>query len=128
MPESAQQILETYLGMSADFWVKVLIATVVLLLLLTVLKRLAQVGQIIGIVILLIVLVVIGYKWVCDRSEPAFMTPAVSFVASFFDVPPPAVQPSGTVPPPPFSGVGAPENAPANPPAKQPPPPENSPR
>ncbi len=118
MPESAQQILETYMGMPADFWIKVLIATVVLLLLLTVLKKLAQVGQVIGVVLLLIILGVIGYKWVRDRNEPAFMTPAVSFVASFFDVPAPVVQPSGTMPPVQASGTVAPENQPAKPPAK----------
>lgn len=92
MPESIEHILKSYLDMPADFWVKVLIAAVVLVLLLTVLKKMAHVGQVIAIVLVFFAMGVIGYKWVRYRGEPEFMTPVVDFVASFFPKPvqPPA--------------------------------------
>ena len=84
MSESAEQIFKTYLGMPAGFWVKILIAAVVLLVLFTVLRKLARAGQIITTVLVLLIMGVIGFKWVRDRDEPEFMTPVVNFVASFF--------------------------------------------
>jgi hypothetical protein len=47
-------------------------------------KRIIQLSQIVFVVALLVVAGVICVKWVRDRNEPAFMTPVVEFVASFF--------------------------------------------
>ncbi|MDR1010893.1 MAG: hypothetical protein LBM04_07160 [Opitutaceae bacterium] len=84
MSASIEQILKTYLEMPVEFWVKVLFATVVLVLLFVILKKLAHIGQIIGVVIVFVVIGIITYKWVHHRGEPPVMTPAVDFLSSFF--------------------------------------------
>jgi hypothetical protein len=84
MSASTEQIIKTYLDMPVEFWVKVLFATVVLVLLFVILKKLAHIGQIIGVVIVFVVLGIIVFKWVRHRGEPPVMTPVVDFLSSFF--------------------------------------------
>ncbi|MDF9827460.1 putative membrane protein YqjE [Ereboglobus sp. PH5-5] len=94
MSETVKHVFQTFMEMPVDFWVKTLIAAGVLFLLFTVVKKAARLGQIATLLLVLFILGVIGYKWVRQRNEPAFMTPIVDFVARFFP------QPSSPAPPP----------------------------
>ena len=84
MPESVKNFIDNLWSNPADFWLLVFGAIIVLLVLSVVFKKIIQVSQVVFVVALLIVAGVVMVKWVRDRNEPAFMTPVVNFVASFF--------------------------------------------
>jgi len=84
MPESVKVFIDSLWGKPADFWLLIFAALVVLLVLSVVFKRIIQLSQVVFVVVLLGVAGIIFVKWVRERDEPAFMTPVVNFVASFF--------------------------------------------
>jgi len=84
IPEPVKEFFENLWFMPADIWVKIFAVIVVLLILSVVFKRIVQLSQVVFVIALLAVAGVICVKWVRDRNEPAFMTPAVDFIASFF--------------------------------------------
>jgi len=84
MPESVKNFFDSLWIMPADFWLKIFAAIIVLFILSVVFKRIIQLSQLVFVIALLAVAGIIMVKWVRDRNEPAFMTPVVNFVASFF--------------------------------------------
>ena len=84
MPESVKHFIDNLWTMPVDFWVKIFAVIIVLYILGMVFKKIIQISHVVFVVALLVVAGVICVKWVRDRGEPAFMTPVVNFVASFF--------------------------------------------
>ena len=84
MPESVKNFIDSLWIMPAEFWLKIFGVLVVLFILSVVFKKIIQLSQMVFVVALLAVAGLVMVKWVRDRNEPAFMTPAVDFVASFF--------------------------------------------
>jgi len=84
MPESAKNFFDNLWTMPADFWLKIFAAIIVLYILGMIFKKIIQLSHVVFIVALFVVAGIICVKWVRERDEPAFMTPVVDFVASFF--------------------------------------------
>jgi len=84
MPEAVKNFFDNVWFMPADFWLRIFVVVLALFILSVVFKKVIQLSQIVFVVALLAVAGVICVKWVRDRNEPAFMTPVVEFIASFF--------------------------------------------
>ena len=84
MPESVKNFIDNLWTMPVEFWLKIFALIIVLYILGVVFKKIIQISHVVFVVALLVVVGVICVKWVRYRGEPAFMTPVVDFVASFF--------------------------------------------
>jgi len=84
MPKSVKNFIDNLWTMPADFWLKIFAVIIVLYILGMVFKKIIQISHVVFVIALFIVAGIICVKWVRDRGEPAFMTPAVDFVSSFF--------------------------------------------
>ena len=84
MPESVKHFIDSLWTKPVDFWVIVFFAIIVLHVLGVVFKKIIQISHVVFVIALLVVAGVICVKWVREGGEPAFMTPVVNFVSSFF--------------------------------------------
>ncbi len=71
-----------------SFWVQsigIIVGIMVLVVLLKILlPKLAQMNKILLCAVLFAVASIVGFKWIYERNEPAFLTPFVQAVAPFF--------------------------------------------
>ena len=49
-----------------------------------VLRKIARMNKVVLAVIVFVVVVIMGFSWVYERNEPAFLTPLVEKIAPFF--------------------------------------------
>jgi hypothetical protein len=63
---------------------KVGIAIVVLIVAIVVLRKLAKVNKVVLAIGTLLVLSIVGFNWIYERSEPAWATPVVNWLANYF--------------------------------------------
>jgi hypothetical protein len=67
-----------------EFWVKIGLGIIALIVLVVVLRKIAKVNKaLLGIGVVL-VLTIIGFNWIYERNEPAWASPAVQWLAGFF--------------------------------------------
>jgi len=67
-----------------EFWVKIGIGILILVGVVIVLRKLAKVNKIFLTIVVLLVLSIVGFNWIYERTEPAWATPAVSWLANYF--------------------------------------------
>lgn len=67
-----------------EFWIKMGIAVVALVVLVIVLRKVAKMNKVLLSVIVFIVVTVVGFNWIYERNEPEWATPAVNWLAGFF--------------------------------------------
>lgn len=67
-----------------EFWIKMGIAVVALVVLVIVLRKVAKMNKVLLGVIVFIVVTVVGFNWIYERNEPEWATPAVNWLAGFF--------------------------------------------
>lgn len=75
--------LEKLKRIPPEFWVKVGIAIVAIVLIVVILRKLAQVNKVIAAVVVLVTVMAIGVSWIYNRNEPAWATPVVEKLAVF---------------------------------------------
>jgi hypothetical protein len=73
--------LEKLRNVSGQFWIKVILAFVVLAVVIAVLKWLSGMNRIIMIIIGCVIMGVAGFNWIYERNEPAFLTPIIDPIA-----------------------------------------------
>lgn len=66
-----------------DFWIKVGIGVVGLIVLVIVLRKLAGMNKVVLGVIVAVGLSLVGFTWIYERNEPAWATPVVQWLAQF---------------------------------------------
>ena len=67
-----------------EFWVKIGIAILIFVGVVIALRKLAKVNKIVLTIVVLLVVSIIGFNWIYERNEPAWATPAVSWLANYF--------------------------------------------
>lgn len=67
-----------------EFWWKVGLGVLVLVVIVVLLRKLAHVNKMILAVVVFITVSVVGFSWIYDRNEPAWATPVVEKLAPFF--------------------------------------------
>jgi hypothetical protein len=66
------------------FWLKALGVLAAFIAAIVVLRKVARMNKVVLAVISAVVITVVGFSWVYERNEPAFMTPIVDKIAPFF--------------------------------------------
>lgn len=65
-------------------WVQVAVGVVALILVVVVVRKIAKMNKVLLGVIVFLVLTMVGFNWIYQRDEPAWATPVVSKLATFF--------------------------------------------
>jgi apolipoprotein N-acyltransferase len=83
--------LDKLRGIPADFWLRLGLAVVALVVLVALLRYLAKLNRVVVTVVAFVAVTVVGFNWIHERNESAWATPAVSFFATFLPTkgPPP---------------------------------------
>ncbi len=69
---------------SPEFWVKIGIGILVIILVVIALRKLAKVNKVVLTIVVLLILSIVGFNWIYERNEPAWATPAVQWLANYF--------------------------------------------
>lgn len=67
-----------------EFWVRLGIGVFGLIALVLILRKLAKINKVVLAVGTLILVSSVGFYWIYERSEPAWATPVVQWLAGFF--------------------------------------------
>jgi hypothetical protein len=67
-----------------EFWVKLALSIVVLIVAVIVLRKIAKVNKVVLGIIVLLVITFTGFNWIYQRNEPAWATPVVQFLSNYF--------------------------------------------
>lgn len=67
-----------------DFWLKLLLAVVAFVAVIVILRKVANINKVVLTVVSVFALAMIGFNWIYERNEPAWATPAVSWLGGFF--------------------------------------------
>ncbi|MBI5380713.1 MAG: hypothetical protein HZA31_02315 [Opitutae bacterium] len=67
-----------------QFWVNSAIVILGLVAVILVLRKMREMNKVVLLVILGVVLTLVGFNWIFERNEPAFLTPVIDIVAPFF--------------------------------------------
>src|SRR3954471_24123652 len=67
-----------------EFWVKLGLGVLVLIIAVMVLRKIAKVNKVILGIIVLLVLSFLGFNWIYERNEPSWATPVVQWLANYF--------------------------------------------
>jgi hypothetical protein len=67
-----------------EFWIRMGLAVLVLVVTVVLLRKLAKVNKVVLAVVVLMGLSFVGFSWIYERDEPKWATPAVSWLAGFF--------------------------------------------
>ena len=83
--------LDKFKAIPGDFWMRLFIAIVALVLFVVFLRKVAKMNKVVLAAVTFFVATVVGFNWIYERSEPPWATPVVSFLAGFFPTkgPPP---------------------------------------
>jgi hypothetical protein len=67
-----------------QFWWKLGLAVLALVVLVFVLRKVAGMNKIVLAIVTLVIVSIVGFNWIYERNEPAFLTPIVDRIAGFF--------------------------------------------
>ncbi len=84
--------LDRLRGIPPEFWMRIGFAVLMLIALVFILRKVVKMNKVVLTVVTFLVVTVVGFNWIYERSEPAWATPIVSFLAGFLPTkgPPPA--------------------------------------
>ena len=68
----------------SSFWLKLFLVIVAFIVAIFVMRKLLEVNKFVFISVGLLGSFIIGFQWIYERNEPAFLTPIVDSVATFF--------------------------------------------
>ena len=66
------------------FWINLGIVVLVIISVVIIMRKLAGTNKVVLAVVSLIIISVVGFNWIYERNEPAFLTPVVDKIAGFF--------------------------------------------
>ena len=81
---STASTLDKLRAIPGEFWLRLGIAVVALILLVLFLRKVAKMNPVVLTAVTFIVVTIVGFNWIYERNEPAWATPAVGFMAGFF--------------------------------------------
>jgi hypothetical protein len=80
----AVSTLEKLKKVPTDVWLKLGAGVLILIVAILILRKLAQVNKFVLIFVVLLTGTILGFNWIYERNEPAFLTPLVDKIAPFF--------------------------------------------
>ena len=82
-PILAAEALEKVQRIPFEFWWKAALGIAIFVAAIVALRKLANMNKVVLGVIIFVVVMIIGFNWIYQRNEPAFMTPVVEKIAPF---------------------------------------------
>ena len=76
--------LEKLQNVSGQFWLKVILAILILSVIIFLFRKVMGMNKIILTIVLTVIFGVVGFSWIYNRNEPAFLTPVVDILAQWF--------------------------------------------
>ena len=76
--------LEKLRQIPPSFWAKIGLAILAVIIVVIVLRRLFKMNKFILAVVTFVIVAMVGFNWIYQRNEPAFLTPFVDKIAPFF--------------------------------------------
>jgi len=67
-----------------EFWLRLGIAVVALVLLVVFLRKVAKMNKAVLTAVVFFLVTVVGFNWIYERNEPEWARPVVGFLAGFF--------------------------------------------
>ena len=68
----------------SDFWMRLGIGIIGLIIAVTVARKLAQMNKVVLGVVIFVAATILGFNWIYERNEPSWATPVVQWLAEFF--------------------------------------------
>lgn len=90
-PAPPATALDKLKAIPPEFWMRLGLAVLAVFALVFVLRKVAKMNRVVLTVVSFFIVTVGGFSWIYERSEPAWATPVVSFLAGWFPTkgPPP---------------------------------------
>lgn len=76
--------LEKLQRVPAEFWLELATIIVVFILGILLIKSISHMNKALLTVTVVLLFTVLGFHWIYERNEPAFMTPVINRIAPFF--------------------------------------------
>lgn len=96
-PAASATALDRLKEIPMDFWMRLGLGVLVVIGIVFFLRKVAKMNKVVLAVVTFIVVTVVGFNWVYERSEPAWATPVVGFLANWFPTKgPPAKKPASS--------------------------------
>jgi hypothetical protein len=80
----AATALDTLKQLPAMTWLKLAAIVAGFVVIVIFLRKIARMNKVVLAVIVFVVFTIVGFSWVYERNEPAFLTPLVEKIAPFF--------------------------------------------
>ena len=80
----AAEALEKVQTIPFEFWWKSALFVAIFVAVVVALRKLARMNKVVLAVLAVVVFSIIGFNWIYQRNEPAFMTPVIDKMAPFF--------------------------------------------
>lgn len=71
-------------GLPSNVWARIALGVLVLIAAVLVIRKVAKMNKLILGIVVALILSMIGFNWIYERNEPAWATPVVSKLATFF--------------------------------------------
>lgn len=68
----------------SDFWLRLGIGIVGLIVAVGIARKLAQFNKVVLGVVIFVAATILGFNWIYERNEPSWATPVVQWLAEFF--------------------------------------------
>jgi len=65
------------------FWLKALLGIIGFVAVVIALRKIAGMNKVVLSIIVFVIVTVVGFNWIYERNEPAFMTPFINKIAPF---------------------------------------------
>ncbi|MFI5357093.1 MAG: hypothetical protein ACHQ4G_07145 [Opitutales bacterium] len=72
-----------------EFWLKLVMIIAIFVLAIVLIRGISQMNKVLLTVLIFVLVVSVGFNWIYERNEPAFLTPFISDIARFFPTKPP---------------------------------------
>ncbi len=80
---TAETTIDKLKRVPPEFWWKVGLVVFCLIVAVAILQKVAHMNKIVLTIIVFVVVTVVGFNWIYERNEPAFLTPLIDKVAPF---------------------------------------------
>lgn len=92
----AGSALEKLRAIPADFWLRLGLAVLALVVLVALVSHVAKMNRVVVGVVAFVAVTVVGFNWIYERNEPSWATPAVGFFATFLPTKGPPPKPAAS--------------------------------
>jgi len=84
LAEAATSTLEKLKQIPPAFWAKIGLAVLAIVIVVLVLRHIFKMNKFVLAVVTFVVVAMMGFNWIYQRNEPAFLTPFINKIAPFF--------------------------------------------